>query len=207
MRLIALFLAVIASLDAQCTGGDGKLRQLIHKVDPGNYPEVALVAGIKGHVELRLVVSPDGVPREITVVRPLGYGLDESAVKAVSQWRFSPCEKEMPVTVEVNFHLGSTRRFQPGPMVFESEPGTVKPVLTGFSEPDLSGSLTTNATGEVEFTVDPNGRPINFHVLKPVESKAERSVLHALALWTFQPAGKDGQSVSARGRVEYHVNP
>jgi TonB family protein len=206
VRLIVAFLAIAAPLGAQCEGSDGKRLGVIRNVDP-EYSESARIAGVEGSVGLRFFVGRDGIPQELTVTRPLGYGLDESAIKAVSQWRFTPCKKDTPGNVEVNFRLGGRRRFQPGPMVFVSKPETVKPVLIGFSEPDLSGSATTNATGEVEFTVDTEGHAIDFHVVKSVEPKAERSVLHALALWTFRPARREGSAVSARGTVEYHINP
>jgi len=44
------------------------------------------------------------------VVRGLGLGLDEEALKAISQWKFQPAAKDgQPVavqaTIEVNFRL------------------------------------------------------------------------------------------------------
>jgi TonB family protein len=173
VRLIVAFLGIAAPLAAQCEGGDGKHLSVVRKVDP-DYSESARIAGVDGSVGLSFFVGRDGAPQELTVTRPLGYGLDEAAIKAVSQWKFTPCEKDTPGKVEVNFRLGGRRRFQPGPMIFVSQAGTVNPVLTGFSEPDLSGSVATNATGEVEFTVDTEGHAVDFHVLKSVDPKAER---------------------------------
>lgn len=59
---------------------------------------------------LSVVVGVDGVPGSIKVVKPLGLGLDEKAIEAVSQWRFRPGMKEgapVPVQaqIEVTFHL------------------------------------------------------------------------------------------------------
>jgi TonB family protein len=55
-------------------------------------------------------VDKDGKPKNIRISRPLGYGLDEKAVQAVSTWRFKPAEKDgipvnVEIAVEVNFHL------------------------------------------------------------------------------------------------------
>ena len=65
---------------------------------------------IEGTVVLSLVVTADGMPTDITVVRPIGSGLDEEAVKTVKQWRFRPAMKdgkpvEAKINVEVDFHL------------------------------------------------------------------------------------------------------
>ena len=49
---------------------------------------------VKGTVLLRLVVDADGVPRRISIVQPLGYGLDERAVEAMAKWRFAPGTRE-----------------------------------------------------------------------------------------------------------------
>jgi TonB family protein len=82
---------------------------LIFRVEPG-YSEEALTMKIEGKVILQVVVAEDGVPGNIRITSPLGHGLDEKAVDAVSQWRFRPGMKEgvpVPVSaqVEVNFRL------------------------------------------------------------------------------------------------------
>jgi len=56
------------------------------------------------------VILPDGTTSNISVVRPLGLGLDEKAIEAVRKWRFRPSLKDgkpVPVraNVEVNFRL------------------------------------------------------------------------------------------------------
>ena len=82
---------------------------LIHKREP-EYTEDARVARYEGMVVLAAAIGPDGSPHSIRVVRGLGFGLDENAVDAVSQWKFQPGMKDgVPVTVaatiEVNFRL------------------------------------------------------------------------------------------------------
>ena len=78
------------------------------------YSEEARRAGLEGTVRLGLVVSPEGGPRDIHVVKSLEKGLDEKAVEAVSQWRFDPATLDgkpvaVKINVEVNFHLYVTR--------------------------------------------------------------------------------------------------
>jgi TonB family protein len=90
-------------------GGDVSAPQLVSKVEP-EYSEEARKAKYSGTVLLSIVVDEHGLPRNIKVVRPLGLGLDEKAVEAVSHWRFRPGMKGgRPVAtqaqVEVNFRL------------------------------------------------------------------------------------------------------
>jgi TonB family protein len=64
----------------------------------------------RGTLQLRLVVDPSGVPLRIAVARPLGYGLDPSAVEAMTKWRFAPGMKDgapvvAGVVVERQFNL------------------------------------------------------------------------------------------------------
>jgi protein TonB len=47
-------------------------------------------AKIEGTVNLTVVVGTDGLVRDVSAVRPLGYGLTEAAINAVKNWRFKP---------------------------------------------------------------------------------------------------------------------
>ena len=83
--------------------------RLIHHIEP-EFSERARRERFQGVVTLGLFVDTDGLPKGIHVLNPLGYGLDAQAVRAVSQWRFQPAQKDgQPVAaeigVEVDFHL------------------------------------------------------------------------------------------------------
>ena len=74
------------------------------------YTEVARSHRIVGTVILYLEFNRAGVPVNIQVLEPLGFGLDEKAIAAVETWRFRPAVKdgqpvEVAATVEVNFRL------------------------------------------------------------------------------------------------------
>jgi TonB family protein len=81
----------------------------IYRPDP-DYSEEARKAKYQGTVVLAIVVDEKGNPRDVRVVKPLGLGLDEKAIEAVTKWRFRPGMKDgHPVKVmaqiEVNFRL------------------------------------------------------------------------------------------------------
>ncbi len=82
--------------------------RLIHKIDP-SYPELAKRARVSGIVLLQVTVDERGLVAAIKLIRghPL---LNQSAIDAVSQWRYSPTllsGEPLPViaTVTVNFVL------------------------------------------------------------------------------------------------------
>jgi periplasmic protein TonB len=90
-------------------GGDVSMPQLLSKVEP-EYSEEARKAKYSGTVLLSIVVDEHGLPRDIRVIRPVGLGLDEKAIEAVSRWRFRPGVKggravSVQANIEVSFRL------------------------------------------------------------------------------------------------------
>lgn len=77
--------------------------------DP-EYSEAARLANLQGTVVFWLIVDPSGAVQDITIVRPLGGGLDEKSVAAVQTWKFEPALRNgepvaVQINVEVNFRL------------------------------------------------------------------------------------------------------
>jgi protein TonB len=75
-----------------------------------DYTEDARRRGLSGDVVLEIVVRSDGRVGAVRVVQGLGAGLDERAVAAVRQWRFSPARRfgtpvDVLVEVAVEFRL------------------------------------------------------------------------------------------------------
>ena len=75
-----------------------------------DYTEEARRRNLVGEVVLEIVVRRDGSVGEIKVLRGLGAGLDERALQAVRQWRFSPAHRhgapvDVLVEVAVAFRL------------------------------------------------------------------------------------------------------
>jgi TonB family protein len=74
------------------------------------FSEPARSAKYQGIVVLSLVVDKAGQVRNVRVLTPLGFGLDQKAVETVSKWQFEPAAKdgkpvEVELAVETNFHL------------------------------------------------------------------------------------------------------
>jgi TonB family protein len=90
-------------------GGGISAPTAISAPDP-DYTEEARRAKKQGTCVLWLIVDSTGHPRDIKVVRGLGFGLDAKAVEAVKQWKFQPALKDgrpvdVQISVQVDFHL------------------------------------------------------------------------------------------------------
>jgi protein TonB len=69
-------------------GGKITAPALVHRVEP-RYPDFAVAAKIGGTVILEATVGADGEVDDIRVLRSVRF-LDQAAIEAVKQWRYSP---------------------------------------------------------------------------------------------------------------------
>lgn len=95
---------VIVENMPELIGGMAALQQHV------KYPEMARRAGIEGRVVVQFIIDKEGYVRDPQVVRSLGGGLDEAAIEAVKQVRFTPgMQRGRPVrvkyTIPVQFRL------------------------------------------------------------------------------------------------------
>jgi TonB family protein len=83
--------------------------QVIHRIEP-QYSGARAANKIPGAVILDAVVPEDGIPKIIRVIRSLDWQLDEIAINAVKQWRFSPAMKDgSPIKVRMNVAVNFTK--------------------------------------------------------------------------------------------------
>jgi TonB family protein len=100
--------------------GDGKVYSLydldknslakpLYSPEP-EFTDTARSWKFQGVVGLNIIIDSTGKVRTVSIVHPLGMGLDDNAVATVSTWRFAPAQREgqpvaVSVYVEVDFHL------------------------------------------------------------------------------------------------------
>lgn len=82
---------------------------LIHQVQP-RYTDPARKAGVQGAVTVEAVIDEQGRVTDVKLLRGLPMGLDQEALSAVRQWRFTPATLQgNPVKVyfslTVNFRI------------------------------------------------------------------------------------------------------
>jgi hypothetical protein len=130
-------------------GGDVKPPQLLTVLDPASndYAQKNNIAGI---VFLQMLVDSSGHPGAVTIVRPIGFGLDERAVEAVehSQFRAGTFHgKPVPevVNLQVTFRIYSNRTKPTGA---PSVPTQVAPKESPKLPPSNAPVLASAATKE-----------------------------------------------------------
>jgi periplasmic protein TonB len=90
-------------------GSDIDPPSILHEVKP-DYTEEARRKGLEGDVVMEIVVRSNGSVGNVRVLQGLGLGLDQRAIDAVRQWRFSPAKRrgqvvDVLVEVSVEFRL------------------------------------------------------------------------------------------------------
>lgn len=86
--------------------------RLLHGPQPA-YSLAARSARYQGTVVLSLTIDDTGQPQNIAILRPLGMGLDESAVEAARRFLYSPALRDgspeaCRADVEFTFQLGGS---------------------------------------------------------------------------------------------------
>jgi TonB family protein len=164
---------------------------------------------VEGLVALYAVIAPDGSPRNLRVIRSLGFGLDEKAIEAARKWRFNPGMKDgtavsVAATIEVNFRFLKGNRadiWYSGQMVFPSDAGLTPPVLKDGTMPKPGKDISDESV-VLEFTVSSNGSVENIRAIHGSDSSSEL-LTPFLAKWKFEPAIKGNDTVEATARVRF----
>ncbi len=93
-----------------------------------HFSDEAKKAKYQGVVVVGLIVDAQGNPQSVRVVRPLGMGLDEEALKAVRKYKFKPALKDgqtpvpVSINIEVNFRILGENPVSPAPVRVVSNP-------------------------------------------------------------------------------------
>jgi TonB family protein len=116
--------------------------RVLNSIDPSSN-EFAQKYGIAGMELLRTVVDATGVPRQMAIQRPIGFGLDEKAVEAIKNSHFTPATvngQPVPVVVDlvVTFRIYSNRT-KPGSVVKGS-----KEAVLAASVADTDGQVAAH---------------------------------------------------------------
>ena len=194
------------------TGGPTQVVKMTpaSKVDP-IYTESAMRAGIQGTVVLFFKVSAMGRPEGMRVLHGLGYGLDENAIEAVSQWRydmrqFGDGPGSVGTLAFVDFKLpayisSQIRVFKPEDQwVFhESQDESIIPpsVLERVAPTYTKRALHEKVNGVAILYMEVNsaGEVENMHILRSLADDMDQVCIETLRQWRFKPGKKSGNPV------------
>lgn len=82
------FICRIPEILPEFPGGEVALHQYL--ANNLIYPDIAIKNNIQGKVLVRFIIKEDGSISNATIVRPLGYGLDEEALRLIQsmpEWK------------------------------------------------------------------------------------------------------------------------
>lgn len=205
---IAMLLCVLSCAQDLTPGADGiQPPVLLTKQEP-QYTEEARIAKLQGSVRLSLVVGEDGIARDIRVVKSLGLGLDESAVAAVSQWRFRPGTKD-GTPIARQSQLECYFRLTTGPNDWSLSRAQFT-VPTGATPPKLliapyaaqAAGLREYVTVRVGFDVSPQGSPVNIQIEDTSDPNWNDDVINLIREWRFLGALNNGTLIQSHAEFD-----
>jgi TonB family protein len=192
------------------------------------YSDEARIAELEGTVLLEGVIGEEGVAHDITVLRPLGLGLDENAVDAVRQWLFVPAQSNeqtssMRSVISVDFFLSpKLSRWHLVGVDFDTPPGASRPAFLSTAYPTgdgivpsaetiergkILGAIGRPATATLDFDVDERGYPVNIRALATSDSMWGSQAIAFVKDWRFAPSMKEGMPISVPCSIDLMWGP
>ena len=174
---------------------------------PPLYSDEARRRKVEGIVTIDARVDSSGRPRDLRVVRGLGFGLDENALLAVRNWQFAPgTQPDAIAHIDVEFSLETAElnEFIANDMVTRVGPGVVPPRIVRRVQPRHPGGATERRSGTVllDAVIEDDGIPKVVRVVRSLSWEMDEAAVEALEQWRFSPAEKDGEPVKVRMDVE-----
>jgi TonB family protein len=170
------------------------------------YSDEARRRMVEGIVTIDARVDSSGRPRDLRIVRGLGFGLDENALLAVRNWQFVPGTRPdaiARVDVEFSLETAELNELIANDMVTRVGPGVVPPRIVRRVEPRHPGAdAAPGGTVLLDAVIEDDGIPRVVRVVRSLSWEMDEAAIEALEQWRFSPAEKDGEPVKVRMDVE-----
>jgi hypothetical protein len=195
---------------------------------PADYTEEARIAELEGTVLLEGIIGEDGAAHALTVLRPLGLGLDESAIAAARQWLFTSGQTDGQTgsrrsLIAVDFFLLlKLSRWHLVGVTFDLPPSSARPEFLSTVYPPAAGIVLLPeiidraallsvigrpATATLGFDIDEQGRPTNIRVKAASDPMWGNQATAFVSEWSFKPGVKDEKAVSVPCSVDLIWGP
>jgi len=192
---------------------------------PTDYSDEARIAELEGTVYLQATVGDDGVPRDFTVYRSLGLGLDEKAIESAKQWLFpTPPPNTLPLreSIAVDFLMeAKSSRWHLIGARFDTPEGVDRPTFlkakypigagiftrAAVEEGRVLGAMGRQATATVSFDINERGIPVDFTIDWMSEKSWGPEAVALINEWRFSPGIKDGKPVRTHATFDLLWGP
>ena len=193
--------------------------KIIDQAEP-EYPKALIGTGISGRVIISFLVNLDGTPSEIQVYKATNRKFANSALRAVTYWRFRPGQIDgKPVVAAMTYPIGfkmekyATSPVQKADAARDSSPplapGEIvdgaklskKPFVKSTCEPVYPRSqVDRRLPGQVllSFVVSADGTTRDIQCLEASDQAFVKPAVDAIKEWTFYPGQVNGMAVATR---------
>jgi len=154
------------------------------------YTDEARRAHINSTAMVSLMVGEDGTPSQVRLVRPVGFGLDDQALRAVSKWQFRPGSRNgQPVAMRVQIEtmwrlLDPLRQGQRVRLIFNTPVGGSRPELQKGETPENPRAGGYQSVS-LKLTVDALGNVSDASLLEATDADWGAEVLNRIKGWRF----------------------
>lgn len=196
-------------------GGQGALIAYLSK--ELRYPEEARESGAAGKVVSQFVVSENGSITDIQIIRSVGCGCDEEAIRVISKMpRWVPGMQD-GVPVKVYFKLPINFALNPGDaknavIMRASFPGGDKALEQFLKKnvlyPEEAKRNKINGDVQVKFTIQADGSMNNIQIISSLGSGCDEEAVRAIqSMPAWLPAKKNCVAMESAETLSIHFPP
>lgn len=187
-------------------GGLGNIQEKV------SYPKEALQKGIEGRVFVKFIVNKEGHVEDAEIMRGIGGGADEEALRVVQEAKFEPgFQNGEPVRVQyalpISFKLSPPTSEENSNQVFKVV-DEMPNLIGGFEElrkniryPEEAEQAGIEGRVFMTFIVNKQGDVENAKVVRGLGSGADEEALRVIRQAEFEPGYQNGEPV----RVQYSL--
>lgn len=194
-----------------------------------NYPEQALKTGVEGKVFLVFIVEKDGSRSNIQIIRGIGSGCDEEAIRLVKEGpQWTPAKEQGKVvrqkmTFPINFKLQDAKKAATDTQIEEETPtqiftiveesaapvGGMKAFYTyiraNLQYPKLAKDTGIEGRVYLTFIVEPDGSLSNVRVVRGIGAGCDEEAVRLIkGSPKWKPAKEKGKAI--RQKMTFPIN-
>jgi len=192
---------------ASDTGGSVVAPVVAEYTTPPLYSDEARRRGIEGLVTVGVQVDASGRLTRASIVKGLGFGLDQNALVALRQWRFRPGVRAgRPAAIDAEIDIEFSLRSEAVNELIANDMATL--VGPGVAPPHAVRTAgfprRVGARGTVllDVVLQEDGTPKIVRILRSLTPEADEVAVRHFEQWRFSPAMKDGRPVKVRMNAE-----
>jgi TonB family protein len=185
--------------------------EVVEYTTPPLYSDEARQRGVEGVVVVHARIDAAGHVRQTSVIRGLGFGLDQNALVALRQWRFRPGTRNgVPIETDIDIEIEFTLRHEAlneliaNDMATQVGPGVTPPRAVVTARPPDTPRGRGRVVLDVVLLED--GRPRIVRVLRSANADLDESAVRTFEQWRFSPAVKDGMPIRVRMTAEVNFH-